>query len=57
MRLAAVPGVPGATTDRAPEPAAIAAPRVWALEAEASVGVAVAAGADRPAHFEFMGVT
>jgi hypothetical protein len=55
MRLAAVPGVPGATTDRAPGPAAVAVPRAWALEAEGSVGVAVAAGADRPAHFEFMG--
>ena len=56
MRLAAVPGVPGATTDRAPGPAAVAVPRVWALEAEASVGVAVAAGADRPTHSELMGV-
>ena len=45
-----VPGVPGATTDRAHVPAAAAAPRAWDPEAEVSAavaGVAVAGGADK----------
>jgi len=45
-----VPGVPGATTDRAPAPAAAAAPPAWDPEAEAPVAVAVVAvgdGADK----------
>ncbi len=45
-----VPGVPGATTDRAHAPAAAAAPPAWDPEAEAPVAVAVVAvgdGADK----------
>src|SRR5437773_10753262 len=45
-----VPGVPGATTDRAHAPAAAAAPPAWDPEAEAPAAaavVAVGAGADK----------
>jgi hypothetical protein len=41
-----VPGVPGATTDRAHAPAAAAAPPAWDPEAEVAV-VAVGDGADK----------
>jgi len=57
MRSEAVPGALGDTTDRAHAPAAVAVPRVWALEVEAVFVAAVVAGAGRPVHFgsEFMG--
>ena len=57
MRSEAVPGALRDTTDRAHAPAAVAVPRVWALEVEAVFVAAVVAGAGRPVHFgsEFMG--